>query len=248
MKFLYILYQLVTEGKGSLANNNRFTHLMCPDIASIKQVNANGKRHYETPVGPLVSITTIIHHFTPDGIKEWRENIGEDVANYVMRISSIRGTRVHKLVDSFLCNESIDNMVSEYGVTAAGLFNLMRPALERINNITAIEKRVYSTDPAIMVAGTTDCVAEYDGILSIIDFKTSSKMRDQDTIDDWCIQATFYALAWECLTGQKISQLIIICATEDGQTDVIKAKPSEYVVRLKKLIVDYRDDIKISQP
>ena len=225
------------------ASDNRFTHLECPDIPTIKQVNANGKRHYETPAGPLVSITTVIHHFTPDGIKQWRENMGEDVANYIMRVSSIRGTRVHKLVDSFLSNESLDNITREYGVTAGGLFNLMRPALERISNIVAVEKRVYSTDPAIMVAGTTDCVADYEGILSIIDFKTSSKMREQDTIDSWMIQATFYALAWECLTGQKISQLVIICATEDGQTEVFKSEPSEYVERLKKLIVDYRADI-----
>ena len=225
------------------ANDNRFTHLECPDITTIKQVNANGKRHYETPAGPLVSITTVIHHFTPDGIKQWRENMGEDVANYIMRVSSIRGTRVHKLVDSFLSNESLANITREYGVTAVGLFNLMRPALERISNIVAVEKRVYSTDPAIMVAGTTDCVADYEGILSIIDFKTSSKMREQDTIDSWMIQATFYALAWECLTGQKISQLVIICATEDGQTEVFKSEPSEYVERLKKLIADYRADI-----
>ena len=225
------------------ASDNRFTHLECPDITTIKQVNANGKRHYETPAGPLVSITTVIHHFTPDGIKQWRENMGEDVANYIMRTSSIRGTRVHKLVDSFLSNESLANITREYGVTAVGLFNLMRPALERISNIVAVEKRVYSTDPAIMVAGTTDCVADYEGILSIIDFKTSSKMREQDTIDSWMIQATFYALAWECLTGQKISQLVIICATEDGQTEVFKSEPSEYVERLKKLIADYRADI-----
>ena len=225
------------------SNDNRFTHLECPDITTIKQVNANGKRHYETPAGPLVSITTVIHHFTPDGIKQWRENMGEDVANYIMRTSSIRGTRVHKLVDSFLSNESLANITREYGVTAVGLFNLMRPALERISNIVAVEKRVYSTDPAIMVAGTTDCVADYEGILSIIDFKTSSKMRAQDTIDSWMIQATFYALAWECLTGQKISQLVIICATEDGQTEVFKSEPSEYVERLKKLIADYRADI-----
>ena len=225
------------------AYDNRFTHLECPDITTIKQVNANGKRHYETPAGPLVSITTVIHHFTPDGIKQWRENMGEDVANYIMRTSSIRGTRVHKLVDSFLSNESLANITREYGVTAVGLFNLMRPALERISNIVAVEKRVYSTDPAIMVAGTTDCVADYEGILSIIDFKTSSKMRAQDTIDSWMIQATFYALAWECLTGQKISQLVIICATEDGQTEVFKSEPSEYVERLKKLIADYRADI-----
>ena len=225
------------------SNDNRFTHLECPDITTIKQVNANGKRHYETPAGPLVSITTVIHHFTPDGIKQWRENMGEDVANYIMRTSSIRGTRVHKLVDSFLSNESLANITREYGVTAVGLFNLMRPALERISNIVAVEKRVYSTDPAIMVAGTTDCVADYEGILSIIDFKTSSKMREQDTVDSWMIQATFYALAWECLTGQKISQLVIICATEDGQTEVFKSEPSEYVERLKKLIADYRADI-----
>ena len=67
-------------------------------------------------------------------------------------------------------------------------------------------------------------------------------MRGQDTIDDWFIQATFYALAWECLTGQKIPQIVIICATEDGETNVFKAKPSEYIERLKKLIADYRAD------
>ena len=79
-----------------------------------------------------------------------RESIGDDVANYILRTSSIRGTRVHKLVDSFLCNESIDNMTSEYGVTAAGLFNLMRPALEKINNIVTIEK-------AILANSFTEC-------------------------------------------------------------------------------------------
>ena len=226
-----------------MITNNNFIHLECPDLPAIKQVNFNGKRHYKTPTGTLPSITNIIHHFIPDGIKEWRESIGEDVATWITRTAGIRGTRVHKLIDSFLYNKSLGDITREYGVTAVGLFNLMRPALERISNIVAVEKRVYSTDPAIMVAGTTDCVADYEGILSIIDFKTSSKMREQDTIDSWMIQATFYALAWECLTGQKISQLVIICATEDGQTEVFKSEPSEYVERLKKLIVDYRADI-----
>ena len=224
-----------------IANNN-FIHLECPDLPTIKQVNFNGKRHYETPTGKLPSITNIIHHFIPDGIKEWRESIGEDVATWIMRTAGIRGTRVHKLIDSFLYNESLGDITREYGVMAAGLFNLMHPALCKINNIVAIEKRIYSTDPAIMAAGTTDLVAEYEGILSIIDFKTSSKMRGQDTINDWFIQATFYALAWECLTGQKIPQIVIICATEAGQTEVFKAKPSEYIERLKKLIADYRAD------
>ena len=229
-----------------MITNNNFIHLRCTDIPTIKQVNFNGKRHYETPAGKLPSITNIIHHFIPDGIKEWRESIGEDVATWITRTAGIRGTRVHKLIDSFLYNKSLGDITREYGVMAAGLFNLMHPALCKINNIVAIEKRIYSTDPAIMAAGTTDLVAEYDGVLSIVDFKTSSKMRGQDTIDEWCIQATFYALAWECLTGQKIPQIVIICATEDGQTEVFKAEPSQYVERLKKLIADYRTDIGVT--
>ena len=128
--------------------------------------------------------------------------MGDDVANYAMRLGGIRGTRMHNAVEAYLKNEPMQNMKQSYGVTAVGLFELMQPALDNIDNIREIEQRLFSQK--LELAGTTDCVAEYDGVLSIIDFKSSTKMRDKGSMTDYFIQATFYSLAWEELTGEKI--------------------------------------------
>ena len=114
----------------------------------------------------------------------------------------------------------------------------MQPALDNIDNIREIEQRLFSQK--LEIAGTTDCVAEYDGVLSIVDFKSSTYMKDKDSITDYFIQATFYSLAWEELTGEKIEQIVIIMAAEDGQMQVFAEQRSNYIDSLKKAIVDYK--------
>ena len=221
-----------------LVNYKQFTHVGHPDIPEIKRINLDMMRHYETPTGTYISITTLLHSLPPPpGLVEWKERVGEDVANYMMNAGGRRGTKLHRAVESYLSNNLTQNLKQEYGVVAAGLFELMQPELQYINNIRALEKSIYST--TLEIAGTTDCVAEFDGILSIIDFKSSTWMKDEESIKVYLIQATFYAIAWEELTGEKIEQIVIIMASEDGKVAVFKSKPAEHLEKLKEAIVEY---------
>jgi len=213
-----------------------FTHLVAQELPEIKQINIEGKRHYETPHGTFISITTLLSSLTPEGILDWRESVGDDVANYVMRVAATRGSKLHNIVESYLLNEPQNDLVGEHGVLAAGLFNLMRPALDKIDKIRALEQTLYSKN--LSVAGRTDCIADFDGHLSTIDFKTTSKMRDE-TNENYLLQATFYATAWEEQTGERIKQIVIITGAENGQLDVKTDDPSKYIDRLKKIIEEH---------
>ena len=214
-----------------------FTHLSKRELPKIKQINVDGVRHYETPDGTFISITSLLKSYTPEGILEWRENVGDDVADHVMRNATARGNKVHKIIENCLSNEPENDLVGNQGVLAAGLFQLMVPALDKIDQIRGLEQAVYSK--RLGVAGRTDCVAEYDGKLSTIDFKTASRKRNEIN-ENYPVQATFYALAWEELTGEKIDQIVILTVTEDGTLDVYKDDPSLYVKTLEEMIEEYK--------
>ena len=217
-----------------------FTHLTPKEIPKINQKTVNGKRHYETPSGEFISITSLLSSLTPDAILEWRKSVGDDVADYVMRTAANRGSKVHKMIESYLKNERQNDPVREFGVLPAGLFSIMTPGLDRIDRIQALEQAVYST--RLGVAGRTDCIADFDGLTSTIDFKTSTKKREIN--ENYLLQATFYSLGWEELTGEKIKQIVIITGTEDGYLDVHQDDPLNYVEKLEKAIADYRATIK----
>ena len=93
-----------------------FTHLTPKEIPKISQKTINGKRHYETPGGEFISITTLISSMTPDGILEWRKAVGDDVADYVMRTAADRGSKVHNMIESHLNNERENYPVREFVV------------------------------------------------------------------------------------------------------------------------------------
>ena len=214
-----------------------FEHLPPEKLPQIKQTNVDGKRHYDTPSGTFISITTLLSSQTPQGILEWRKSVGEDVANYVMRTAASRGSRVNDMIEAYLSNKPLGNLTTDYGVLAAGLFNLMVPIIDRIDNVRVLEKGIYSE--RLGIAGRTDCIAEFDGKLSTIDFKTASKQRDEIN-ENYLIQATFYSLAWEELTGQKIDQIAIITGTEDGYASVKVDTPTKYVKRLEDIVEEYK--------
>ena len=219
-----------------------FTHLpkdqpLGREFPEIKQINVDGVRHYETPDGTFISITSLLKDYTPEGILEWRENVGDDVADHVMRNATARGNKVHQIIENCLSNHPEPDLVGNHGVLAAGLFQLMIPALDKIDQIRALERAIYSK--RLRVAGRADCIAEYDGKLSIIDFKTSSRKRDEIN-ENYLVQATFYSIAWEERTGEKIDQIVILTVTEDGALDVHKDDPSLYVKKLEEMIEEYK--------
>jgi genome maintenance exonuclease 1 len=178
-----------------------------------------------------------LKNYTPDGILSWRESVGDDVADHVMRTATTRGNKVHKLIENCLSNKPETDLVGNHGVLAAGLFQLMIPSLDKIDQIRVLEKAIYSK--RLRLAGTVDCIAEYDGKLSIIDFKTASRKRDEIN-ENYLVQATFYSIAWEERTGEKIDQIVILTVTEDGALDVHKDDPSLYVKKLEEMIEEYK--------
>ena len=215
-----------------------FTHILHPEIPKIKQVNIDGIRHYDTPDGTLISITSLLKNYTPQGILDWRKSVGEEVANEVMRAATDRGSKVHQIIENCLSNKPETDLVGNYGELAARMFSQIIPALDKIDSIRALESGLYSA--RLGIAGRTDCIAEYDKEPTVIDFKTATRKRDEIN-ETYLVQATFYSIAWEELTGEKIGQIAILTTTEAGELDVHIDKPSNHVDRLEEMIKEYKD-------
>ena len=216
-----------------------FNHVPIPELPNLIRTTINGKRHYSTPSGELISITSLLSTNTPDSILKWRENVGDDVANYVMRAAANRGTKVHKLVELTLSNTETYGEISEFGVLPVGLFNLMAAELEKIDNIRVLEQPLYSVE--LGVAGTVDAIAEYNSSLACLDFKTASRIRTKEDIANYFLQCTFYSKAWEEMTGEKIEKIVIIMASEDGHSEVFEEKPSNYTKQLESMVEKYHN-------
>ncbi|SVC33047.1 uncharacterized protein METZ01_LOCUS285901 [marine metagenome] len=214
-----------------------FTHLLHPEIPKIKQISVDGVRHYETPDGTLISITSLLKNFTPQGILDWRKSVGDEVANKVMVAATDRGSKVHEIIENCLSNKPENDLVGNYGELASRMFTQMIPAIDKIDRIRALEQGLYSTKFGI--AGRVDCIAEYDKELTVIDFKTATRKRDEIN-ENYLVQASFYSIAWEERTGEKVNQITILTTTEDGKLDVYRDDPSNHIVRLKEMIEEYK--------
>jgi len=214
-----------------------FTHLLHPEIPKIKQISVDGVRHYETPDGTLISITSLLKNFTPQGILDWRKSVGDEVANKVMMAATDRGSKVHEIIENCLSNKPENDLVGNYGELASRMFSQMIPAIDKIDRIRALEQGLYSTKYGI--AGRVDCIAEYDNELTVIDFKTSTRKRDEIN-ENYLVQASFYSIAWEEHTGEKINQITILTTTEDGKLDVYRDDPSNHIVRLEEMVEEYK--------
>jgi|TARA_X000001388_G_scaffold76969_2_gene75877 hypothetical protein len=213
-----------------------FNHVQVSELPQLKTENINKKRYYITPDGnKYPSITTVLSNRNKKGLFEWRKRVGEDVANYVARTAANRGTKVHHMCEDFLNNKE----VSTEPFFAACLFNQLKPILtKKINNIHFQECALYSDK--LGIAGRVDCIAEYDGKLSIIDFKTSSRERTDEWNENYYIQASAYAEMYEERTGTPISQIVILVVTEDGTVqEFVREKTEEYLDMLSSALQDF---------
>lgn len=192
----------------------QFTH-QTTTIPLALQVEIEGLRYYQTPQGKLYpSITTVLSKTSDmSGLDEWRERIGNDVAEQIMKEAQIHGTMTHKLCEDYLKNKESEG---DFLDIPKQHFARLKPFLHKMNNIRGIELPLYSDE--LEIAGTCDCIAEYDGDLSIIDFKTSRSrlVEHYDKVQKYFIQATAYSLMWRERTGIEIDQIVIIGSEESG--------------------------------
>ena len=219
-----------------------FIHNDLPiEIPELKTKNINRKRFYQTPNGKLYpSITTVWNKKKMQGINEWRKKVGEDVANYIARTAANRGTKVHHMCEDFL-NNNFDDDVHKKNFLPYVLFGQMKPILmQKVNNILAQECGLYSDK--YKVAGRVDCIAKYNGIPSIIDFKTSTRERNDDWNESYYIQASAYSEMFEERTSIAIPQIVILVVTEDGVVQEFIKDKGDYIPKLIEAIDDFTTD------
>jgi hypothetical protein len=211
----------------------QFVHLTeCDDIETGVRDEIDGKRVYVTPEGNVYpSITSILGRQPKPGIEAWKEKVGHQEANKIMKESSALGTMVHSLCEDYLYNEKLQCEDQE----AISVFNRLRFLLGNIDNIYCIEAPLHSD--ILKVAGTADCIAEYNGVLSVIDFKTSRKPKREDWIEDYFIQAFFYSAAFFEMTGALPEQIVILVAVRNSfEVQVFKKPFKEMDIYIGKLI------------
>ena len=218
-----------------------FTHTPpINDLPLLKAKNVEGKRFYEHLETKEVypSITSVLSIRQSEGLVEWRNKVGNDVANHVMIQAANRGTAVHNMVEDYLNNLDLDQIEKhKKKFLARMMFNVLKPELSKINNIRLQEAQMFSTD--YTVAGRVDCIAEYDGVLSIIDFKTSTKEKNEDWIENYFIQGSAYAEMYKEHFGEEVTQVVILITTEEGTTQVFTKKKVDYLPQLKEAVQDF---------
>ena len=223
----------------------KFNHLPRPSLPELKvQTLPNGKRHYTTPEGNRYpSITTVLGDKAKPWLTEWRNSLGHEKADKETKRAGERGDAIHALAEHYLNNTLTSDVTRPYKPEHVNLFNQVKLRLNKVDNIRIQETALFSD--ILKVAGRVDCIGEYEGVLSIIDFKTSTNSKDKSMIEDYYLQCTAYALMWEEQTGEAIEDLTILMSVEKGMVPLVfKEKVHKYISPLSKRIKQYYEDHK----
>jgi len=210
-----------------------FKHVNC-DLPKLSRETIDGVRYYSVPdkdeLIKLVSITSVTSHHNKDIFVNWRKRVGEEEANRITRKATKRGTDMHTLTEYYLKNEDLPEVppISEM------LFKIAKSKINLINNVYSLEGSLYSKE--LGIAGTVDCIAEYNGELAIIDFKTSKKPKPREWVEHYFVQCMAYGCMLYELTGIMIKKLVIIMACENGECIVYEEyDKAKYI----KLLTEY---------
>ena len=219
-----------------LSGDEEANHTEPLQLPKLKRKNENGHRvYYDEDKNRYHSVTTVVGSIDQKGLDEWREKVGKDVADHVAMKSAITGTKLHKIVESYLANEESE----EENIFAKAHFNNIEPLLANIDLIRGLETKLCSK--RLGLAGTVDCIAQYKGVDSIIDFKTSSKKKKDEWIKKYFLQTTAYSIMWEELTGIKVTQIVILITGEDGSREEYIRNRDDYVEELEEVIAKYNE-------
>ena len=189
-----------------------FTQELINENFSLKQVNRKGGRVYvDEDSNEYPSITTVLSILSEAGIKAWRARVGEEEANRVSSRAIKRGNKVHSMIENYIQNKEVDHS----DLISTQNFKDIQPIIDdKLTKVYAIEKRMHSKH--LGVAGTVDCVGEWDGQRAIIDWKTSAKFKKKEWVHSYFMQACAYSIMWEELTKQPITQLVVAIASDEG--------------------------------
>tara|TARA_B100000405_G_scaffold128360_1_gene89778 strand:+ start:970 stop:1662 length:693 start_codon:yes stop_codon:yes gene_type:complete len=216
------------------------------NLPKLSRETIDGVRYYSVPdedeLLRLVSITSVTSHFNKEIFVNWRKKVGNEEADRITKAATTRGTDMHTLTEHYLKN---DQVLPEVPPISDFLFKISKGELNKIDNIHSLEGALYSKQ--LGIAGTVDCIAEYDGELSIIDFKTSKKPKPRDWIEHYFVQAMAYGCMLYELKNISVKKLVIIMACENGECVVYEEyNKAKYIKLLDKYIRKFvRDKLEI---
>lgn len=215
----------------------KFVHKFVPEV-ELTTEHIDGKRYYVFPDGvtKLLSVTTVLgEKLDKTGLLEWRARVGEEEANKISVQASRRGTVIHDLAERYLRNEDMGPILRRTMPVNVETFNSIKPELDaHIGTILGIELPLYSK--GLGCAGRTDLVAEYDGVVSIVDFKTSKQLKKVEQIESYFLQTTIYSMMFEWLYKIAVPQIVLIIAVDHEKTpQTFVMERSKYIDRIKEL-------------
>lgn len=207
------------------------------DYDDLECVTETAGRRYVTPEGKKYpSITTVLSILSEDSIREWRARVGEEEANKISYRASTRGTAVHAIIEDYINNK--EDYAKKYMPNVVQDFKRVQDILdERIGVVYAQEVPLYSD--ILGIAGRVDCIAEFDGELSVIDFKTSKKAKKKEWIENYFIQESFYAAAFYERTGIPIKKIVTIITVDNDQSQVFIEEPLKWLPKLIETRKEY---------
>jgi len=206
------------------------------DLQPLEREHIDGVRYYKIPdeeeLIKMVSITSVTSHFNKEIFVKWRKRVGNEEADKITKAATGRGTDMHTLTEHYLKNEDLPEVrpISDF------LFKIAKGHLNKINNIYALEGPLYSKE--LGLAGTVDCIAEYDGELAIIDFKTSKKPKPRNWIEHYFVQCMAYGCMLYEMKGISIKKLVIIMACENGECVIYEERDKAKYIKLLTQYID----------
>jgi genome maintenance exonuclease 1 len=207
-----------------------FKHNLVPEV-DIETTTIDGKRYYVLPNGEKFrSVTTVLDGaLDKTALMEWKKRVGEAEAQKITTQAARRGTAVHSIAERYVLNE--ENHLRGAMPSGIDAFKGIQKLLDKhVDNILGIELPLYST--VLKTAGRCDLIAEFDGVPSVIDFKTSRRLKEESWIESYFLQTTCYSMMFEWIYKIRIPQIAILIAVDHEEPQLFVKDRGDYVDRV----------------
>ena len=223
----------------------RFNHIKLPELQfNLEAETTENGRIYKTPTGnSYPSITTVLSKSSDKtALIEWRKRVGDQEADRITKKSANRGTKLHLTCEKYLLNELTDFKIKTLMPDVKDFFLQLKPHIDKnVGDVYGLEQALYSD--RLGIAGRTDCIAEWNGKLSIIDYKNARKEKEEEWIQGYFIQCSAYALMFEEITKKQIEQIVVLIANEEGNPQIFEREKTKYIMPLNERIEIFRSSV-----
>lgn len=207
------------------------------EFEHLKRIDGETARLYETPTGQRYpSVTTVLGKMLDKtALNEWRKRVGDEEANRVSTRASTRGTNIHDMCEKYVLGQDVDMSMPHNTM----IFHQIKKVLdEKVDMVRATECTLFSHH--LKIAGTCDLVANYDGRLSIIDYKTSTRRKRKDWIEGYLLQCSLYSyMLWE-MTGIGVKDVVVVIGVDDEiDAQIFVERPANYIEKAADLVRSY---------